>query len=297
MFFPRKTAIVTSCVASLMAGTDLLSEFRPSKSSSDYGAVSEIQFTTELVELEPGVLAHHLPKAMRDFRVSEPVWVIGYRTEILDARGNPPRENYLCHTFFGDQRVTQHEDREIKGIYSDAYTPEVRLPAGFGIPLKPDDNLHWMPMFNNREEQPARVRMKVLLTVIRGSDLKKNLTPLYSALHSVHLPHLYFVSPGRHEQSATFATPFEGRIHFLGAHIHPYGVSVELFNVSRNERVWRGQQRLDGSGRMTGMDTYSSMEGYAVRPGETYRVTAVYKNPTQAPIDAMAGLYMLYSRR
>ena len=47
----------------------------------------------------------------------------------------PPRENYLCHTFFGDQRVTQHDDREMLALYSDAFTPEVRLPEGFGFRL------------------------------------------------------------------------------------------------------------------------------------------------------------------
>ena len=44
------------------------------------------------------------------------------------------------------------------------------------------------------------------------------------------------------------------------------------------------------------METFSSAEGYAVHAGETYRVTAAYENPTQAPVDAMAGIYILYSR-
>jgi len=280
-----------------VTAAELLTGFRPSKVESAYGTVSELSFSTELVELEPGALAHHLPKAMRDVRVPEPVWLIAYRTEILDSQGRPPRENYLCHTFLGDQRVTQHDNQEIKGIYSDAFTPEVRLPEGFGILLRPDENLHWMPMFNNREEQPARVAMKVLLTVIRSKDLKKPLTPLYSALHSVHIPHLYFVPPGRHQQSANFVMPFDGAIHFLGTHIHPHGVSVELFNVSRRQRVWEGTRKLDGQGTMIGMNVYSSVEGYPVRAGETYRVTAVYENRTQAPVDAMAGVYVFYARR
>ena len=293
----RSVAVLLAAVTVPAPAVDVLDKFLPSTVKSAYGTVSEIEFGTELVELEPGALAHHLPKAMRDLQVSEPLWVIGYRTEILDAQGKPPRENYLCHTFLGDQRVTQHSDQEIKGVYSDAFTPYVQLPEGFGILYKPDERLHWMPMFNNREDQPARVAMKVRLTVIRARDLAKPLTQLYSTLHSVNTPHLYFVPPGRHEQSATFTTSFDGTIHFLGTHIHPYGVAVELFNTSRNERVWQGKRRVDSSGAMVGMDVYSSVEGYKVRSGETYRVTAVYDNPTKLPIDAMAGLYMLYSRR
>ena len=279
------------------AGAELLTDFRPSAVRSEYGAVSEIKFSTALIEVESGVLAHHLPQAMRDFRFAEAVWIIGYKTEILDSQGRPPREDYLCHTFFGDQRVTQHEDQEIKGIYSDAFTPQVQLPEGFGILLTPDEGLHWMPMFNNRDEQPARVAMNTILVVIRGKDLKRPLTPLYSTLRSVAVPHLFFVPPGRHEKTTTFECPFDGRIHFLGTHMHPHGVSIELFNVSRRERVWKGSRTLDAKGRMVGMEVYSSGEGYSVRAGETYRVTAVYDNPTRGPIDAMAGLFMLYSRR
>ncbi|HUQ93827.1 MAG TPA: hypothetical protein VM120_19260 [Bryobacteraceae bacterium] len=51
------------------------------------------------------MLAHHLPQAMKDFQFSEPVWVIGYRTDISDSNGKSPRENYLCHTFFSDERL------------------------------------------------------------------------------------------------------------------------------------------------------------------------------------------------
>ena len=279
------------------AGSELLTGFQPSTVRSEYGAVSEIRFSTPIIELESGVLAHHLPQAMRDFRLAERAWVIGYKSEIIDSQGKPPRENYLCHTFFGDQRVTQEPDQELKGIYSDAFTPQVMLPDGFGILLTPDEPLHWMPMFNNRDERPARVGMNTVLLVIRAKDLKKPLTQLYSTLRSVEVPHLFFVQPGRHEKTTTFELPFEGQIHFLGTHIHPHGVSIELFNVSRRERVWKGSRKLDNQGKMVGMDVYSSGEGYPIRAGEAYRVTAVYDNPTRSPIDAMAGLFILYSRR
>jgi hypothetical protein len=273
-----------------------LSEFRPSAVRSEYGAVSEVEFTTGLVVLEAGVLAHHMPQAMKDFRFAEPVWVIAYRTGIADAAGQPPQENFLCHTFFGDQRVTQHEDWEMRGLYSDAFTPHVQVPEGYGIPLGPDDRLHWMPMFNNRSDRPARVAMNVRVTLIREKDLVKPLKPLYATLQSVQVPHLYFVPPGHDEKQVTIEIPFDGAIHFLGTHVHPYAVSIELFSVSRGESVWKGTRKGD-SGPAGAMKVFSSVEGYPVRAGEKYRVTAVYDNPTADPVDAMAGLFMLYSRR
>jgi hypothetical protein len=67
----------------------LLTSFRPSAVHSDFGTVSEIEFSTGLLELEAGALAHHLPHAMSKFRFAEPVWVIGYRAEILNVRAKP----------------------------------------------------------------------------------------------------------------------------------------------------------------------------------------------------------------
>jgi len=279
-----------------LAAAEVLTGFRPSPArSSPHGPVMEVEFSTRLVELESGALAHHLAEAMKDFRFGEKVWVVAYQTSIVDARGSAPKENYLCHTFFSDQRVDQHQENELKGIYSDAFTPEVNLPEGYGLPLGPEDSLHWMPMFNNRGDLPARVAMKVVLSVIRDRDLRKPVRPLYGSLRSVQIPHLYFVKPGHDERQVSFTLPFNGRLHFLGTHIHPYGVSVELYNVTRSEPVWKGVRA--GSGAPYGpMTTYTSGSGYPVHAGETYRITAIYDNPTREAIDAMAGLFMLYSR-
>ena len=164
---------------------------------------------------------------------------------------------------------------------------------GFGIRLLANERLHWMPMFNNRGDEAARVEMKVMITVIRAKDLKKPLKPLYASLRSVQTPHLFFVPPGRDVRQITFELPFDGKIHFLGTHLHPHGVSIELSNISRREQVWKGARKSDPAGPM---EVYSDSGGYRVRAGETYKITAVYENPSKDPIDAMAGLFMLYSR-
>jgi hypothetical protein len=286
-------ALCALFAAAHAAPVEILSSFRPSGSRTEFGKTSEVEFSTGFVELEPGVLAHHIPHAMRDYRFDEQVWVIGYRTEILDSQGKTPRENYLCHTFLADQRVAQRQDDELRGIYSDAFTPEVRLPDGFGIPFSPDDRLHWMPMFNNRRDEPIRVVMKVVVTVIRQKDLSKPLRTLYASLRSVQVPHLFFIPPGNDKRQVTFVLPFNGRIHFMGTHIHPYGASIEFENVTRGEPVWKAIRDRHPDGPM---QVFSSTAGYPVHAGETYRIISVYRNPTSEKIDGMAGLFILYSR-
>ena len=106
--------MAASCYAA--AGPETLSDFRSAGFASPYGAVSRIRFQSEPVELDAGSLAHHPHGAMKLWRFAEPVWVVGYKTGIVDARGENPRENFLCHTFFGDQKVDQRQDREMKAF-------------------------------------------------------------------------------------------------------------------------------------------------------------------------------------
>jgi len=292
-----RTGILLVCLGPLsLCAADLLGDFRPSTVRSEHGVVSTVEFVTELIQLDAGVLAFHPDHAMRDFRFAEPVWIIGYQTEVLDAKNAHPRENYLCHTFFGDQRVTQHDDREMLALYSDAFTPEVHLPDGLGFRLAAGEPLHWMPLFNNRQEEAVRIRMKAVIFVIREKDRSKVMRSLYSTLRSVNTPHLFFVEPGRHDFQKSFQAPFNGRIHFIGTHIHPHGVSIELYDNTHARLIWRSKRKLDAAGQMIGMDTFGSESGYAVKAVDVFRITAVYDNPTAAPIDAMAGLFISYSR-
>lgn len=286
------------------SAADLLTNFRPSRIQSDYGIVRQVEIKTPyLLALEPAALAYHSPGSMLQLRFAEPVWILAYETEIYDASGQPPLENYLCHTFLGNQQVEQTTDHaghvvsnEMRVVFSDSFTRGMQLPAGFGIRLSPDEDVQWMPMFNNRGEEVTRLGMRARVHFIREADLKKPLQPLYSVLEAVQTPHLFFVPPGRHQKEAQFKLDFDGKIHFIGAHIHPYSESIVVWNVSRNEPVWEGRSKVDGNGETVGMEVYSSLAGYRVRAGETYALRSVYNNPKQDYIDAMAGAFIFYSR-
>jgi hypothetical protein len=260
-----------------------------------------VQFSTNLIDLKADSLVQAPEGAVKLFRFAEPVWVIGFRTQVFDPSGKPSRENYLCHTFISnqtpDERPLAHSahGHQMSAIYSDAFTQEVRLPDGFGLLIATGEGLNWAPLFNNRQVTPAKVRMGITVTLIREKDVAKPLRRLYSTLQSVKVPHLFFVPPGRHQRQSTFDLMFDGKIHFMGTHVHPHAESVDLFNVSRQEEVWKAQRKNSSEGQMVGMDVYSNPEGYPVRFGESYRITSTYNNPTDHDIDAMAGLFIFYS--
>src|SRR5262245_13322482 len=72
---------------------DVLSEYVSSSEVSPYGAVSVVRMSTGLVELGPKILVYAPSGAMRNLQFSENVWVLGYRTSIVDGNGRPPEEN------------------------------------------------------------------------------------------------------------------------------------------------------------------------------------------------------------
>ncbi len=281
-----------------VAGTcwsQTLDAFRPSPETSRLGRVSEVSYDTGLIELPAGFLAHSPAGSQRRFRFPESVWIVAYSTSIYDSTGEAPRENYLCHTFLGDRPFTQSHEPRMTAIYSDSFTREVQLPDGFALFVESGQELNWLPLFNNREAAGTKVGMKMTVTLIRESDVIRPPRRLYSTLHSSHMPHLFFVPPDRHRQEAVLRLGFRGRIHFMGTHVHPYAEFVELHNVSRSERVWKGVGKFESSGQMTGFEVYSSDDGYPVSPSETYKLTSAYDNPTGRQIDAMAGLFVMYS--
>src|SRR5260370_39184822 len=181
-------------------------------------------------------------------------------------------------------------------IAPDAFPTHLRLPGEFGLRIAVGESLHGMPLLTNRVEQVVRVRIKGVITVIREKDRTQTIQPLYSTLRSVSTPHLFFVKPGHHEFQSSFEAPFDGRIHFMGTHMHPHGVSIELYDVTHDRLVWRSTLQRDAAGQPIGMNTFGSEPGYPLKAGERFRITAAYDNPTKAPIDAMAGLFISYTR-
>ena len=297
-------AAVSLLCLSPAIGAVVLTDFQSSQVKSAYGPVQQISLKTPaLTFVDSHRLAFHAPGSMLHFSFAEPVWIVAYETEIHDATGQTPPDNFLCHTFFGTRHIEQLKAangkaiaQETKGLFSDAFTRSIRLPEGFAVHLLAGEELEWMPMFNNRGDEDARVAMSATIHFIREADLKKPLQPVYSVLESVSMPHLFYVRPGRHEQQTTFDLPFSGRIHLIGAHVHPHAKSVGLFNITRGEPVWNGTAREDGSGHTVGMAVYSDADGYAVHAGEVYKLVSVYDNPNSFPIDAMAGVFLVYTK-
>jgi len=237
-----------------------------------------------------------VPRVM-EFTFPEDLWLVGYEISMIDRAGNQLAREFQCHTFLGTSMPAHHSHEEVVGIFSDGYTPKLELPAGFGIFFKAGEKILWNPMFNNRNPERAVVSMRLTLNVVRTRNLGgSKLKALNTTFSTIQDPtDLYFVPAGEDIRETTFKLPFKGMIHLMGTHIHPYGVSIELINLTRNESVWKAVGKRDEKGRLVAMPIYSNLRGYAVNSEDRFKMVAIYKNPTRQRVDAMAGVFILYS--
>lgn len=232
-----------------------------------------------------------------EFKFPEDLWLVGYEIGLIDRAGNMLPREFQCHTFLGTSMPAHHSHEEVTGIFSDGYTAKIDLPLGFGIFFRAGEKIIWNPMFNNRSPQQAVASMRLTLNVVRARNLRGlRLKALNTTFRTIKDPtDLYFVSPGEDVRETTFKLPFKGALHVIGTHIHPFGVSIELINLTRNESVWKAVGKKDEQGQLVSMPVYSSLEGYRVGPDDRFKMVAVYRNPTMEPVDAMAGVFILYS--
>ena len=125
---------------------------------------------------------------LTDSTSHELVWVTGYEAAIVDADTREEKSSeFMCHSNV-DLDMARH--RQIFGwkkypsrrlfTLSEGQT-DVRLPDGFGIPLRSDEPLSvTAQVLNHNYKGPAvRVRQRVTVHFIRDRTLRRSLVPLY----------------------------------------------------------------------------------------------------------------------
>jgi hypothetical protein len=126
---------------------------------------------------------------LTDSTTHELVWVTGYEAAIVDADTRVEKSTeFMCHSNV-DLDMARH--RQLFGweqkypsrrlfTLSEGQT-EVKLPDGFGVPLRSDEPLSVTAQVlnHNYHGAPIRVRQRVTVHFIRDRALKKSLIPLY----------------------------------------------------------------------------------------------------------------------
>lgn len=117
----------------------------------------------------------------------------------------------------------------------------------------------------------------------------------------IFTPH-WVVPPGR-EVRHTLVTdvlnvPFETRLHYIGAHLHPFAESLSLRDLTSDETLYTAHARAPDAGiGLAEVDHYASAEGIPLHPDHEYELVSVYDNPTDSDKDAMAVFFLYFDDR
>ena len=233
------------------------------------------------------------------------------RVEVVDGSGRLLPGGMLHHFNLSDP-----EHRELFlpiGLHllaASRETPAITVPRLlFGLPLARGQRLIAGAMLANRSDVAyRRVHVRLVLGYVPGGRP----WPLYRTYPwaiDVQYPlgrpptgsKAFDLLPGRTERFWEGSPAIPGTILGLGGHMHDYGVSLELKDMTAGTVLWRGAPVTDAAGRVITFPLARFYNwrrlGVHVVPAHRYRLTAVYENRTGRSIrdggmGAVAGLFV-----
>ena len=233
------------------------------------------------------------------------------RVEVVDGSGRLLPSEMLHHFNLSDP-----EHRELFlpiGLHllaASRETPTITVPPLlFGLPLARGQRLIAGAMLANRSDVAyRRVHVRLVLGYVPGGRP----WPLYRTYPwaiDVQYPlgrpptgsKAFDLLPGRTERFWEGSPAIPGTILGLGGHMHDYGVSLELKDMTAGTVLWRGGPVTDAAGRVITFPLARFYNwrrlGVHVVPAHRYRLTAVYENRTGRSIrdggmGAVAGLFV-----
>jgi len=213
-------------------------------------------------------------------------WLEGYSVDLLDGSGR-----LLPHSLIHHVNLIVPQKRElfspimlrIGALGSE--TPAVSLPAVLGYRVHPGDTLLITAMLHNPTPRPQNgVRVRVHLSY-RPADSWFHPVSIYPMYLDVMPPagqKAYDLPAGHSEKSWEARPAVAGRILAVGGHLHRYATALRLDDVTEGRRIWATAPVTDSTGTPVDMPVkkFWWQLGLPIHPDHTYRLTAVYDNPT-----------------
>lgn len=151
----------------------------------------------------------------------ELLWVVGYRTEIVDAgKTQTLAPDFMCHNNLNITDLDSHRQRfpwpmGVKRVFTLSQGQmEVNFPEGFGIPVLSDEALtvNTQVLNHNVEEAAFRVRHKTTVRFVRDRELQTPMKALYQ----------------QGVQSLVLVEGKDGHFHGSGAHDEAEGAECSI---------------------------------------------------------------------
>jgi hypothetical protein len=210
----------------------------------------------------------------------------GFTAEMIDASGNAIPLVLLHHVnIIAPQRRELFSQIMQRVGAAGSETGPVVFPKVVGYPVVSGDSLLFTAMFHNPTNTSyhgARLRIHMRYSVENNWYPLWAIQPFYLDVMPPAGVHAYDLPPGRSERSWEGKPAIGGRILALGGHLHKYAVALRLENVTEGKVLFETAPEVDKDGNVIGMPrkNYVWKLGIPLRPDHTYKLTAIYDNPT-----------------
>lgn len=216
------------------------------------------------------------------------LWLHGFDVDLVDGAGRPLPKSMLHHV-----SVASADQRELfnpimlRVAAAGAETEAIRIPHWIGMPLKRGERLMISAMLHNPTMNAyagVRVRLHFDATsklnnrdAVAGYPFHMHVTPPGVSWE-------FDVPPGVSTRSWEGSPAITGRVVGLGGHLHQYGVSVQLEDVTANQLIYRAVAVADTAGEIVSIPRTVEAKKLMLYADHVYRVTAVYNNPTDRTV-------------
>jgi len=106
----------------------------------------------------------------------------------------------------------------------------------------------------------------------------------------------WVLPPGREERhtliSPQLRLQYDTTVHYAFIHMHPFGESLTLKDLTDDKVLFTGRLELDENGGIKKASHYASAEGFPLYKDHEYDLISVYDNTSGEMQDAMAILYL-----
>ena len=210
----------------------------------------------------------------------------GFTYEILDAQGNPIPTAMLHHVnIIAPQRRELFSQIMQRVGAAGAETGPVTVPKLIGYPVSKGDSLLFTAMLHNPTNESyhnAKLRIRMRYSDTNRAFPVWPVQPFYLDVMPPAGGHAYDLPPGRSSKSWEGKPAIDGRVLAVGGHMHKYGISLRLEDVTENKVLWEAKPEFDEKGNVVAMPKkyFVWRFGIPLKAENTYRLTAFYDNPT-----------------
>jgi hypothetical protein len=260
----------------------------------------DAQHNVLLVELPPTDLAASMPG--EESMVSLPAYQVripmdialaSVRVDVLDSAGHALPRTFLHHLTLTDPaRRDLFLPTQLHILAVGKETPTIAMPRLLlGLPLARGERLLTIGMLTNPTATPrhgVRIRATIGYRLLGFFPLFQaypwGMDAMFPLGHPPDGTKGFDLAPGRTVRSWDSSPAVPGYLIGIGGHMHDYGVSLELTDVTTGTVLWHAEPVRDSVGRVLSMPiawfhTWHSI-GIHILPSHRYRITATYENPT-----------------